>query len=331
MVDLIVRKAHPIIEAGYKLSLAEQRIILLSLAQLDNRDVTQSRVILYVKDYAEKFGVPENVAYRDLLNASKRLYDRSIILKGEDETTEFRWIESRTRYHKGEGRISFEFSRKVMPYLFDLDRRLGYTQYHLLSVSGFSSTYSIRLYELCTKMQCMINKVVTVDEIRRILMLEDKYLQYREFNKFVLKVAINEINEKSDLLVEVEQIKRGRSIYALRFTIKPKQAVQSVEKIAKRPRFPHKNKYGRYVKLDTQNPKMSSAEYGAYAKDCLKILEEHYTDIAKVTDEDLRNYWLFLAVNDSHKSKLGGKADFLNELKKRGYKIVNCELAKIEN
>ncbi|MBF6981762.1 replication initiation protein, partial [Pasteurella multocida] len=235
----------------------------LSLAKLDNRDITQSKVTLYVKDYAESFGLSETSAYTELQKASKRLYDRSIILHGEDETTEFRWIESRTRYHKGEGRISFEFSRRVIPYLFELDKRLGYTQYHLLSVSGFNSVYSIRLYELCKKIQGMANQVVDVDDIRRILMLEDKYSQYRELNKFVLKVAIAEINAKSDLFVSFEPIKRGRTITALKFTIQVKKNTTKTEQ--KRRPFPHKNKFGKFVKLDKQNPKMSSHEYGEYA------------------------------------------------------------------
>lgn len=328
MTDLIIRKSHQIIEAGYKLSLAEQRIILLSLAKLDNRDLTQSKVTLYVKDYAESFGLSETSAYTELQKASKRLYDRSIILHGEDETTEFRWIESRTRYHKGEGRISFEFSRRVIPYLFELDKRLGYTQYHLLSVSGFNSVYSIRLYELCKKIQGMANQVVDVDDIRRILMLEDKYSQYRELNKFVLKVAITEINEKSDLFVDVEPIKRGRTIVALKFTIKSKKSEVKTE--LKRPAFPHKNKYGKFVSLNKDNPKMSNAEYGNYAKDCLKILEDFYSELADVTTEDLRNYWVFLSVNASHKSKFGKRSDFVNELQNRGYKIEKCELVKIK-
>ena len=263
MTDLMIRKSHPIVEAGYKLSLAEQRIILLSLAKLDNRDIEQSKVTLYAKDYAESFGVSEKVAYIELNKASKRLYDRSIILRGEDETTEFRWIESRTRYHSGEGRISFEFSRRVLPYLFELDKKIGYTQYHLLSVSGFNSTYSIRVYELCKKILGMQNQTIEVSEIRRMLQLEGKYKEYREFNKFVLKVAINEINEKSDLFVEVEQIKRGRSIHALKFLISSKkqatQAVENTENLTKsgRPKL----------------KKGTDAE-AKWARECIEVLED---------------------------------------------------------
>lgn len=279
MTDLMIRKSHPIVEAGYKLSLAEQRIILLSLAKLDNRDIEQSKVTLYAKDYSESFGVSEKVAYIELNKASKRLYDRSIILRGEDETTEFRWIESRTRYHSGEGRISFEFSRRVLPYLFELDKKLGYTQYHLLSVSGFNSTYSIRVYELCKKILGMQNQTIEVSEIRRMLQLEGKYKEYREFNKFVLKVAINEINEKSDLFVEVEQIKRGRTIYALNFVIRhKKQTVEHSKNITKsgRPALP-------------QRPlaKIGSRTENEWARQCIQILEEWRKQGNKLTLEEL--------------------------------------------
>ena len=229
MSDLIIRKAHPIVEAGYKLTIAEQRIILLSLAKLDNRYIEQSKVTLYVKDYAKSFGLSESSAYSELERASKRLYDRSIILKGEDETTEFRWIESRTRYHKGEGRISFEFSRKVMPYLFELDKRLGFTQYELLSVSGFKSAYSIRLYELAVKMLGMQNQQVDVDELRRILQLDDKYKEFKRLKRDVINLACDEINEKSDLLLNIDPVKRGRKIVALEFQIAKKAKSKKVE------------------------------------------------------------------------------------------------------
>lgn len=239
MSDLIVRKAHPIIEAGYKLTIAEQRIILLSLAKLDNRNIENSNVTLYVKDYAQAFNLSETSAYNELNKASKRLYDRSIILKGEDETTEFRWIESRTKYHKGEGRISFQFSRRVMPYLFELDRRLGFTQYELLSVSGFKSAYSIRLYELAVKLLGMRNQQIDIDELRRILQLDNQYSEFRFLKRDVINVACNEINEKSDIFLNVEPVKLGRKIVALEFQIAKKVNQKKSEQTASGTRKIH--------------------------------------------------------------------------------------------
>lgn len=288
MSDLIVRKSHPIVEAGYKLSIAEQRIILLSLAKLDNRNIEHSKVTLYVKDYAKQFGVDEKIAYRDILNASKRLYDRSIILKGENETTKFRWIESCTRYHSGEGRVSFEFSRRVLPYLFELDKKLGYTQYHLLSVSGFSSTYSIRLYELFKKLQGMRHQSIDVDEIRRILQLDEKYSEFKIFRRDVLNVAIKEINDKSDLLVAVEPKKLGRKIVALAFTITTKKESvvageqQSAEKGTRKI-------HGVFVETNRPQVTKKSLEEGDWARENYSRAVKQMRDLGVVKGRFIEN------------------------------------------
>lgn len=289
MTDMIIRKSHPIIEAGYKLSLAEQRIILLSLAKLDSRDIEQSKVTLYAKDYAENFGIDERVAYTELQKASKRLYDRSIILKGENETTEFRWIESRTRYHSGEGRVSFEFSRRVLPYLFELDKKLGYTQYHLLSVSGFNSTYSIRLYELVKKLQGMQNQVIEIYEIRRMLQLEDKYPEYRELNKFVIKVALKEINDKSDLLVSVEPVKAGRKITALKFAISTKKSAETVKKEPEASREKTRKIHGVFEEIARPQVAKGSQAEGDWANKNLSKARKEMRELGIYSGSDLDN------------------------------------------
>ncbi|MFW9280917.1 replication initiation protein, partial [Glaesserella parasuis] len=67
----------------------------------------------------------------------------------------------------------------------------------------------------------------------------------------------------------------------------------------KRPPFPHKNKYGKFVTLNRQDPRMSNHEYGLWAKECLKILEGFYQKIEDIPNEDLLFYWIFLTGNAS--------------------------------
>ncbi|MFW9338860.1 replication initiation protein, partial [Glaesserella parasuis] len=61
---------------------------------------------------------------------------------------------------------------------------------------------------------------ITIEDLKKWLQVEDKYPRFNNFKQWVLEPSIKEINDKSDLLVDVEQIKRGRSIFALKFTIK---------------------------------------------------------------------------------------------------------------
>lgn len=322
--DLVVVKANSLIEASYRLSIDEVRILALTIGTMDpksNQQIFDFTVADFVREFPE---ISMDNAYKQIQVAIKRIYERSVRTEDNNRVTEFRWVSSRT-YFKNEGRFRIAMTNEVMPYLTQLKGQ--FTQYQLRHISSFNSVHSIRIYELVTQYRSVGYREITIEDLKRWLQVENKYPRFNNFKQWVLEPSITEINDKSDLFIDVEQIKRGRSITALKFTIKTKK--NTVKNEQTRPPFPHKNKYGQFVKLDRQNPKNSSHEYGLYVRDCLKILEDFYQRIEDVPNEDLLFYWIFLAINESNKSKLGSKKIFSDELKKRGYKIVDCELEKI--
>lgn len=323
--NLVVAKANNFIEASYKMTLDEMRVLALTLGVFDP-DNPKREFDFTVAEFVEQFpDVNPDIAYVQVQNAIRKISSRWMTLEDNERVKrEVAFVTDRT-YFKKEGRFQIVFHEKLLPYIADIKR--DYTKYQLEHIGALNSTNTIRLYELLARFKDTGWRTISVDELKEKLQIADKYPRYNSLNERVLTPAVKEINEKSDLLVSFGTEKRGRKITALKFSITRKSKAVNIEN--KRPPFPHKNKYGRFVKLDAQNPKMSSHEYGLWARDCLKILEDYYTDIEKVTNQDLCFYWIFLAGNDSNKSKLGTKADFLNELKKRGYKIVECELVKI--
>lgn len=327
--ELTISKANTFVEASYSMTLDEMRVLSLTLGVFDPTNPKRGfdfTVAEFCKHFPE---VNPDIAYVQVQKAIRKISSRWMTLQNDDRILhEVAFVTDRV-YFKKEGRFYIEFHEKLLPYIANLKAR--YTKYELVNIGAFTSTHTIRLYELCSQYKTVGEREIRLEELKDWLQVADKYDRYNNFNQRVLEPSIAEINAKSDLFIEVEPIKRGRSIHALHFTIKPKQAVQPSEKIVnKRPKFPHKNKYGQFVKLDNTNPKNSSHEYGLWAKDCLKILEDFYQNIEDVPPEDLRFYWIFLAINASNKSKLGTKKVFIDELKKRGYKLVNCELAKID-
>ena len=318
--DLTVVKANSLIEASYRLTLDEMRLLALTIGTMNpksDQQVFEFSVSEFVNQFPE---VNADRAYTQIKSAIERISERWVKTEDERHVTKFRWVSSQT-YFKKEGRFKIALTNEIMPYLTQLKGQ--FTQYQLNHISGFSSVHAIRLYELFTQYKRLGDRYISVEDLKKWLQLEDKYDRYNNLNQRVLTPALSEINEKSDLFVEYEPIKKGRKVTGIEFSITYEKPVK------KRPAFPHKNKYGKFVKLDTQNPKMSNAEYGNYARDCLKILEDFYSYLADVTTEDLRHYWVFLTSNASFRSKLGKRSDFLNELQNRWYKIVNCELVKV--
>ncbi|MFU2076656.1 replication initiation protein [Gallibacterium anatis] len=326
--SLTISKANSFVQASYSMTLDEMRILSLTLGVFDPENPVKRGFDFTIADFCKHFpDVDDKSAYAQVRNAILKISKRWIVLvDNEKELTEVVLVNKRT-YFKKEGRFYIEFHEDLIPYIAQLHN--NFTKYQLVNIGAFSSTHTIRLYELCSQYRDTGWRQTNIEDLKDWLQVADKYPRYNSFNQRVLSPAIDEINAKSDLLVSVEPIKRGRTIYALKFTIQTKKNVIKTER--KRPPFPHKNKYGKFVKLDKQNPRMSNAEYGNYAKDCLAILEDFYSELATVALEDLRNYWVFLETNASFRSKLGTKKDFLEELNKRGYKLVYCELVKLEN
>ncbi|MBJ4668924.1 replication initiation protein, partial [Salmonella enterica subsp. enterica serovar Stanley] len=48
----------------------------------------------------------------------------------------------------------------------------------------------------------------------------------KDLNKMIIKPAIAELNEKSDLVVTVETIKKGRTVVALHFRFKEDKQIK---------------------------------------------------------------------------------------------------------
>lgn len=318
--DLTVVKANSLIEASYRLTLDEMRLLALTIGTMNPKS-DQQVFEFSVSEFVNQFpDVNADRAYTQIKSAIERISERWVKTEDERYITKFRWVSSQT-YFKKEGRFKIALTNEIMPYLTQLKGQ--FTQYQLNHISGFSSVHAIRLYELFTQYKRLGERYISVEELKKWLQLEDKYDRYNNLNQRVLTPALAEINKKSDLFVGYEPIKRGRKIIGVEFNITYEKPVK------KRPAFPHKNKYGKYVTLNRDDPRTSNHEYGVWAKDCLKILEDFYQKIEDVPNEDLLFYWIFLAGNASNKSKLGTKKTFVDELKKRGYKIVKCELVKL--
>ncbi|MFU0603259.1 replication initiation protein, partial [Klebsiella pneumoniae] len=159
-----------------------------------------------------------------LKEAIDRLWDRSVIIKNEEKREEFRWVQYRAQYLKGEAKVEITFSDAIMPYLTQLKGQ--FTRVVVKNVSSLSSTYSIRIYELLQQFRSTGDRTISLDDFRSILELEDKYSDFKILNRDLIKPAIAELNEKSDLAVTVETVKKGRTVVALRFRFKEDKQIK---------------------------------------------------------------------------------------------------------
>ena len=87
------------------------------------------------------------------------------------------------------------------------------------------SQYSIRLYELLKSYKIQVTKTFTIEEFKKLLMIEDikSYNRFPSLKQKVLEPAMKEINEYTDIDVSYREILKGRKVIKLEFHIKDKE------------------------------------------------------------------------------------------------------------
>lgn len=102
---------------------------------------------------------------------------------------------------------------------------IDYTVYAPLNLdilTKFKSFYAQRLYELLrlwSRTDTLISKSFKIEQLRFILGVENKYPEYKNFKQRVLNQAVKEINQVGNMKVEIEEIKNGRKVDEIKFSI----------------------------------------------------------------------------------------------------------------
>lgn len=220
----IVVKDNRLIEASYKLDLSEQRLVLLAIvrARENSENITPMTWLdVNAQDYASTYHIACNSAYEALQEAATTLFSRQMTLIGIDPKTgaegviQTRWVSS-VHYLENSGTVRMQLAPLVVEYISNLETR--FTSYKLKLISHLTSNYAIRLYELLSQYRTIGQREIALAELKSLLGATEKsYERIDNFKNKVIEVAIKQINKHTDLLVEYEQMKQGRSVVALSF------------------------------------------------------------------------------------------------------------------
>lgn len=228
MKELIV-KDNALINASYNLDLVEQRLILLAIveARESGKGINANDPLtVHAESYINHFSVHRNTAYQALKDACKDLFARQFSYqeqrpKGVANITS-RWV-SQIAYVDNSATVELIFAPAIIPLVTRLEEQ--FTSYELKQVSGLSSAYAIRLYEVLIAWRSTgKTPVIELSDFRQKLgVLETEYKRMYDFKKYVLDLAIKQINEHTDITVKAEQHKKGRSVSGFSFKFKQKQ------------------------------------------------------------------------------------------------------------
>lgn len=221
---LVIRKSNALIEASYKLTMSEQRLLVLLASTISPNDEDFKDYEITVSDFAQMFELELNKSLYDTLqNAALSLMKQQLRFNDDSVIKVVQWL-SYIEYVKGSGVVKLRFDKALMPHLLQLKER--FTQYRLDNIVRLSGQYSARLYELLKAESFKaksgkFQRSFKIDELRVILGIEEN--AYPIFNDLKLRVinpSINEISVSSDLIVnDVKYGKTGRKITNVTFLV----------------------------------------------------------------------------------------------------------------
>lgn len=228
----LVVKSHRLVEASYRLTLNEQRIILYAIClgrEEDKLLLPNEPVVITAEAFSKQFpSVEKGSVYGQLKEAMDALYERSVTLyetdndTGQEQVSKTRWI-SKASYIDGAGRIKVVFTQDVIEHI----TRLGgeFSSYQLEKVGNMTSAHAVRIYELLAQHKGIGNRTLNLAWMRDMLQIgPDEYKLTSNFIRKVIEVAVDQINTHSDLTVSYKPVKTGRAITDFVFKIKDKDA-----------------------------------------------------------------------------------------------------------
>ncbi|MHA1178942.1 replication initiation protein RepM [Psychrobacter faecalis] len=234
----LVVKTHHLNTVLQNLKLAEIRIV--QLAVVDARETgkgltAETPLRIDALRYAEVFDTTRQNGYLMMKEAEDTLFNRRFsYIDDEGKLVKSRWL-SQVRYLDDEGAIEVVFTPAVVQGITRIDgAEEFFTKYLLEQTATMTSNYSVRLYELLVQWkQAKKTPMFELQEFRGQLGVEDdEYKAMSNFKIRVLDLAVEEINEKSDLNINYTQKKKGRKIIGFTFTVheKPKTKTDVISK-----------------------------------------------------------------------------------------------------
>lgn len=231
---IVVKSNKVIQQSRYSLSLGEQKL-LTHLIQRIKPDVKEFDFMEFtVSDYCRLMGYTvSGKNYHDIKADLKALADKSFWLPNDDgKDVLVRWFD-KLRTTEAKGTFEVKFDNDLKEHLLNLKGL--FVKYNFYYVMTMKSQYSIRIYELLKSYANWGGIEITITELRERLLVDkngevekNKYKLYADFKRRVIEQAVVEINSLTDLIVSYSEVKKGRSVVALRFKIKAKSDIENL-------------------------------------------------------------------------------------------------------
>jgi len=229
----ILRLPNDFIEAVYSLSVDAKKVFLSLCLHLNDKN----EIRVHVSNIDREVGIKvEHLNQRHFKKILKELMSKIIEIKDVDDRNKWKLTVLIKEIDYDNGVLTAEISKTLLPYFKIAQERL-FTRFNIQNIKPLTSIYAIRLYELAKQYQDTGWRIDSIEDFRKMLQLDGKYKDNKDFRKYVLEVAKKQINERTDIKIDYELIKEGRRFTKIKWRISQdkkrvqKQATKNLQKL----------------------------------------------------------------------------------------------------
>ncbi len=215
-----IRISHEINESAFNLSAMSLDLVCVILAQIKKDDTEYKFYKLGVSTIEKRINRKLN---RDSFKKSvKELECATLDISNES----IKWFEV-FNFESSNGTLEIKLNEQLEPYLLNLEGKFVLAQ--LDSILNLNGYYSKRFYLLLAQYKKMQKCKYDLIKLHKILSTPNSLQKlYSNFKSRVLDFSMGEINQNTELKVEYEENKIGKSVNSLDFRI-PKVDKSKVE------------------------------------------------------------------------------------------------------
>jgi len=220
----LIRKSNDLVEGKYRFDIWEMRVFTKTLTMIHKDDEDFRPYRIYLKDIISDFGLEQNKqSYKFLKEGAEKLARREIRAiaptpDGEMELLTHIAVGVKSFTNNNAGKyIEISFHPEMKPHLLQLQSQ--FLMYDIKNILRLQSSFSIRIYELLKQYERIGKRKFTVDELKEILDIADKYPLYANFKQRVILKAQEDLADFTDIRFTFDEEKRGKAVLALTFFI----------------------------------------------------------------------------------------------------------------
>lgn len=232
----LVRKSNNLVEGKYRFDIWEMRVFTKMLTMILPSDEDFKEYRIYLKEVIDDFNLAaDKQSYKLLKDGAIKLMKKEIkIIRDTDEgEKEFLThiavgLDSFTSKTQG-SYVDISFHPKMKPFLLQLQTQ--FLMYDVRNILQLQSSYSVRIYELLKQYEKIGKRTFSIDDLKETLAVMDKYPLYANFKQRIIMKAQEDLETYTDIRFTFEEVKKGRSIHSIVFTIKSNKSIVEERKL----------------------------------------------------------------------------------------------------